>query len=152
MVFVPEWQLRKAVSLSTTVVARDANVCQLNTVMKVRWELCRLRHPKNFQALYRQGKRFFSPHWILISSTNSLGYARLGITVPKKTAKLAVERNRLKRLSREVFRSQQGRLPAVDLLFHYRQADDAGQNHLIREELENLCKQLIAYYKKSFST
>ncbi len=148
MVFVPEWQRQKVVSLSTTVVAKDVSIYQLNTVMKVRWELCRLRHPEAFQVLYRQGKRFFSPHWMLISSANSLNHARLGMTVPKKTAKLAVERNRLKRLSREVFRSQQERLPAVDLLFHYRQADKTAQNTSTREELESLCKQLIAYYRK----
>ena len=47
---------------------------------------------------------------------NTLGYARLGIVVGKKTAKRAVDRNYMKRTLRELFRKEQVTIGAVDLL------------------------------------
>jgi ribonuclease P protein component len=41
---------------------------------------------------------------------------RLGLAVSKKTARLATQRNRIKRLVRQSFRTQACRLPAVDVV------------------------------------
>ena len=43
--------------------------------------------------------------------------ARLGIIAPKKGLKRAVERNRFKRIAREVFRQME--LPAVDVILRF---------------------------------
>lgn len=51
---------------------------------------------------YKQS-RLVSEHLIILVATNQFPNARIGITVSKKVGK-AVERNRIKRLLREVFR------------------------------------------------
>ena len=58
---------------------------------------------------------------------NTLGYARLGVVVGKKTAKRAVDRNYMKRSLRELFRKSRVTIGAVDLLVRplklYRRGD-----------------------------
>ena len=46
----------------------------------------------------------FSFHEKTIQAPESLDLSRLGLAIPKKMAKRAVDRNRIKRLIREVFR------------------------------------------------
>lgn len=47
---------------------------------------------------------------------NTLGHARLGLIIGKKTARLAVQRNYMKRVLREMFRHERQALDGVDLL------------------------------------
>ena len=47
---------------------------------------------------------------------NTFGFARLGLIVPKRIFPRAVDRNRMKRVLRELFRTQQGRLGNRDIL------------------------------------
>lgn len=51
----------------------------------------------------------------------ALGGARVGIVVGRKNLSRAVDRNALKRIVREAFRSQRAQLPARDILFRLRQ-------------------------------
>ena len=43
-------------------------------------------------------------------------FARLGLIVPKRTVRKAVERNRMKRVLREEFRQRRPTLPALDIV------------------------------------
>lgn len=43
-------------------------------------------------------------HLLLLARGNSLNHHRLGLVIPKKQVRLAVNRNRIKRVSREFFR------------------------------------------------
>lgn len=52
----------------------------------------------------------------MIAGTGSKPWARLGIVVAKKNVKLAVARNRLKRIVRESFRLQQQSLHGLDIV------------------------------------
>lgn len=52
----------------------------------------------------------------MFAGTNSRPLARLGIVVAKRNVKLAVARNRIKRLVRETFRQQQQRLNGLDIV------------------------------------
>ena len=45
---------------------------------------------------------------------NESGHHRLGITASKRVSRLAVERNRMKRLLREMFRLSEGTLQGVE--------------------------------------
>lgn len=70
------------------------------------------RFPKNhritqraqFQRAYRFGRRIETPHFVLYYLPNDSGCHRLGITASKKMGN-AIQRNRLKRIFREVFRN-----------------------------------------------
>lgn len=53
---------------------------------------------------------------------NTLGHARLGVVVGKKIARLAVRRNYMKRVLREMFRREQPQLQGVDILVRPQQA------------------------------
>lgn len=51
---------------------------------------------------------------------NDLGHARLGLIVARRVEKLAVKRNRIKRLLREQFRLYKQNLPALDMVVRLR--------------------------------
>jgi ribonuclease P protein component len=57
----------------------------------------------------------------LSGSRAASGGARVGIVVGRKNLSRAVDRNALKRIVREAFRSQRAQLPSRDLLFRLRQ-------------------------------
>jgi ribonuclease P protein component len=63
----------------------------------------RLTTRRQFLAVYNGGTRRGASHLALFGLLNSVGNARLGITVPKKVGN-AVRRNRIKRVLRDVFR------------------------------------------------
>jgi ribonuclease P protein component len=53
---------------------------------------------------------------------NDRGYARLGLAISRKYTKSAVQRNAIKRLIREAFRSYKKELGAIDMVFVARPA------------------------------
>jgi len=70
----------------------------------------RVRARAEYRAVYETGGAIHTAHLVFYALAAEAGVRRLGITVPKKTGK-AVERNRIKRLVREVFRRERGSLP-----------------------------------------
>ncbi|TAL73746.1 MAG: ribonuclease P protein component [Rhodanobacter sp.] len=76
----------------------------------------RLRQASEFQALRTSSGRLGGRCFHLRYRPNGLPHARLGLAISKRVSKLAVERNRLKRLLRESFRRVRAGLPAVDIV------------------------------------
>jgi ribonuclease P protein component len=64
----------------------------------------RLRRPAEFRAVYEGGRRFDGRLVTAFVLANQLEQHRLGITASRKMSRLAVKRNRAKRLLREAFR------------------------------------------------
>jgi len=62
----------------------------------------RLSSNREFQNIYRKGRSNTSPYFSVTVLPNRLGINRFGIVVSKKVAKKAVDRNRIKRQSREI--------------------------------------------------
>ena len=52
----------------------------------------------------------------MLLRANTFGAPRLGLIVPKRVFPRAVDRNRMKRVLRELFRTQQERLGSRDIL------------------------------------
>lgn len=78
----------------------------------------RLLAEKDFSRLFKTGRVFSGRDLGLKAGKNGLGVTRVGFAVGVKTAKRAVDRNRLKRRLREIVRK---RLPDIvpghDLIF-----------------------------------
>lgn len=69
-------------------------------------KVIRLKHWKDFQSVYQQGRRYRGSQLILrVLKDPSLTHSRFGIAVSKKVSKTAVIRNRLKRQVRGVILS-----------------------------------------------
>ncbi len=62
-----------------------------------------LRKGREFDQVYRQGKRLHGSGFSLVFHGNSLGHSRLGISIHRQLRGV-VRRNRIKRLVRESFR------------------------------------------------
>lgn len=74
---------------------------------------------------------------------NTQGQARLGLVVSKKNVKLAVQRNRFKRLVRESVRLRQEQLPGVDIVVMARRGVHELDNETLHRQLHGLWKRLI---------
>ncbi len=80
----------------------------------------RLTARRQFLVVYQEGRRASSACFTLFGRANGLDHSRVGLTVTRKVG-CAVRRNRVKRLLREVYRKNLGRLRApVDIVVNTR--------------------------------
>jgi ribonuclease P protein component len=85
----------------------------------------------------RSSDRFFT----VLARPSSASSARLGLTVSRRAAKRAVDRNRLKRLAREAFRHNAA-LPPWDFVVLARPGADRADRRLLRASLDRHFEQL----------
>ncbi|MDF2182544.1 ribonuclease P protein component [Neptuniibacter sp. CAU 1671] len=81
---------------------------------------------------------------LLLARPNPLGYARIGFIISKKNVRLAVKRNRVRRIMRESFRQTQHQLPAVDMIILARK----GIGELENEQLHKLMQKCWSRLKQ----
>ncbi|MCY4044713.1 MAG: ribonuclease P protein component [Cellvibrionales bacterium] len=82
-------------------------------------------------------------YFLCLTRKNSFNHPRLGLVIAKKQVKLAVGRNKIKRIVRDSFRCHQGELPNLDIIFLSRNQIDTLDNQSLHQELEKLWKRLI---------
>ena len=94
----------------------------------------RLKKRYEFRQVQLTGRRIHTPHFLIVVQPNSLENTRLGITVTKKVGS-AVQRNRIKRVVREVFRRNRHLFPpSHDIVFiAKRHVDAIGYDSLLNE-------------------
>ncbi len=105
----------------------------------------RLRRRRDYLHCYRRGRRKGGRYATLFFVPNSLSHPRLGITASRKVGKRAVDRQRLKRRVREIYRrwDQRTQLPPVDLVVNLKpDAKGAGFDEL-RSALERQLSKLL---------
>ncbi|UCF77187.1 MAG: ribonuclease P protein component [Betaproteobacteria bacterium] len=102
----------------------------------------RLRRPEQFAAALAQGSRGARRYFTVFAKPNGLGQARIGIVTSKRVAPRAVDRNRVKRMVREVFRSHRGRLGSLDVVIRLRRCPTRGSGNEARSELARLLAEL----------
>lgn len=64
-------------------------------------------------------------HFLILAVPNNGDQARLGLVIAKKNIRLSVHRNRIKRVVRETFRLNHGRLDSLDIVFLARKGMDS---------------------------
>ncbi|HHO59635.1 MAG TPA: ribonuclease P protein component, partial [Thiotrichales bacterium] len=75
----------------------------------------RVLKAEEFKAVFDQAVRSSDAYFTVLARANQRSQARLGLAISKKKARLAVSRNRLKRICRESFR-QSGDLYPADFI------------------------------------
>ena len=103
----------------------------------------RLLLPKEFENVLRKREVLInaSPLQVLAVS-NSLNMPRLGLVIGKRVAPRAVDRNRVRRLVRESFRTHAAGLPALDVVVMQKQRASPGQPPMLADVLEAVWRRL----------
>jgi ribonuclease P protein component len=79
---------------------------------------------------------------LLLARENGLGHPRLGLVIGKKSVKLSVQRNRLKRLMRDSFRQHQDLLAGWDIVIVARKGLGDIENPELHQHFGKLWKRL----------
>jgi ribonuclease P protein component len=95
-----------------------------------------------FDAVYSQRVRAMDSFFSVNAAANTLGYARLGLSIGKKAVGNSVARNRVKRQVRESFRLHAADLKGLDLVVGARNSARTAHNARLRESLDGLWKEI----------
>ncbi|MGH8482261.1 MAG: ribonuclease P protein component, partial [Nevskiaceae bacterium] len=98
----------------------------------------RLRRPREFEAVLKQGRRVQEPLLTLIVLPAATPQARLGLAISARAVPRATSRNRIKRLARESFRACRAQLPGADLVLQARSGAGCAETAELRATLERL--------------
>lgn len=103
----------------------------------------RLLTSKEFEWVFADASiRASNQHCLILSRPSDNNEPKLGLIIAKKHIRLAVERNRIKRIIRESFRQQQHQLPAINAIVLARKGLDKLENKEIRNVLELLWQKI----------
>jgi ribonuclease P protein component len=95
----------------------------------------RLHTPAEFGRVFADASRSTDRFFTVLARPAGRARARLGLTISRRVAKRAVDRNRLKRLTREVFRVQRD-LPPWDFVVLAKPGAAAAEGSPLRASLE----------------
>jgi ribonuclease P protein component len=101
----------------------------------------RLHSPAEFGRVFAEPARSSDRFFTVLARPSGRSTARLGLTVSRRAAKRAVDRNKLKRLARESFR-QQPKLPPWDFVVLARSGADRAERKALRASLDRHFEQL----------
>ena len=96
-----------------------------------------------FSSVFNFRKRISAQYLAMHYQPNRFEQPRLGLVVGKKTAKLAVNRNYMRRVLREFFRTQQHQISHVDLVVRVQKKFCKVNFAQIKQEFDTLLLKLI---------
>ncbi|MDR2214286.1 MAG: ribonuclease P protein component [Nevskiaceae bacterium] len=102
----------------------------------------RLLSGADFERVYARRLRVQDANLSVNAVANTLGHARLGLSISGKAVGDAVNRNRVKRQVRESFRKAAATLPPFDLVVGARNGARTAHNAALRASLETLWAQV----------
>ncbi len=104
----------------------------------------------DFSSVFNFRKRISTDHLVLHYQPNQLKHPRLGLVVGKKTAKLAVSRNYMRRVLRELFRLQQHDIPHADIILRVQKKFNKADFQGIKQEFTGLMVKLNMSMAKNY--
>ena len=105
-------------------------------------KLAKMIKTDDFSSVFNFRKRISTEHLAIHYQPNMHDRARLGLVVGKKTAKLAVSRNYMRRVLREFFRLQQHEICHVDLIIRVQKKFSKVDFIKIKQEFNSLIAKL----------
>jgi len=107
------------------------------------FEKCaKLLKPAEFKHVFNASQRVSDRHLTIFYTANTLNQPRLGLAISKKVSKLAVDRNRIKRLARETFRLKQNQLQFADFVVLARPSAVKTDNKVLNASFNKLWNKL----------
>lgn len=111
----------------------------------------RLLNASDYQAVFDGAELKVSKQQVLyLARLNGKSHSRLGLVIAKKNIRLAVQRNRIKRILRECFRTQQGDI-GVDIVVLARRGLDEMDNPSLHTLFSQLLGQLQGKAKRKLT-
>jgi ribonuclease P protein component len=95
----------------------------------------RLTDGESFNRVFKKASPSRDNMFTVLTTENHSRDARLGLAIAKKHCKLAVSRNRLKRIVRESFRTHRGQLSGLDIVVMNRPGTHEAGNKALHESL-----------------
>jgi len=95
-----------------------------------------------FSSVFNFRKRFSAKFLVVHYQPNTTFHPRLGLVVGKKIAKLAVDRNYMRRVLRELFRIQQHAINHVDLVIRVQKKFEKEDFVQIKQEFDALMTKI----------
>ena len=99
--------------------------------------------PSEYKSIFNHGKITRGKYWQVMSIKTDDSRAKLGLAISKKVHRLAIERNRFKRLARETFRLNQAQLGSWEFVVMAKHSKPA-KNAVIAKDLESLLKKVVS--------
>lgn len=95
------------------------------------------------QVFSRARIKVSEQHLLILACPNGLDHSRIGFVISKKNIRLAVNRNRVRRIIRESFRLNQHRLPNVDIVILARKGLGDIENPEVHKLIDRSWSRLI---------
>lgn len=102
----------------------------------------RLKKKKDFDRVFNEGSYLDTPLFLVKSAKNNLKVSRFGFVVSKKVSPKAVERNRIKRIMREVVRKAIQNEKELDIIFISKPTITQQSFFKIQEEINKILNSL----------
>ena len=102
-----------------------------------------LRKADEISSVFDFKCRVSSEHLVALGKPNYLEFPRLAIMVAKKTNRLAVRRNYMKRVVRENYRQNSTNLVSLDIVLRVTKPFDKQDLAVINQEINQIFKKLL---------
>jgi len=130
--------------MTATRAARQAHALVSSSTLPRHRKLLK---PFEFSAVLKDGRRYAGKFVVLVVRRFPGRLARIGLAIAKKHAKLAKDRNQMKRIARESFRTLRLSLPPVEIVVLTRSREKkalAPDQKLLRTEFDELFNKIAA--------
>lgn len=102
----------------------------------------RLKSSADFKQVFENPEKISGKHLLVLWKPGHTGHARLGLITSKRVSKLAVSRNRIRRIIRDSFRQTKAALGQIDMIVIARHPCAALSKSELRKETDILWQRL----------
>ncbi len=104
----------------------------------------RVLKPFDYKIIFKHGRMIKSQYWQVLARKIDTPEPRLGLAISKKVHRLAINRNKTKRIARETFRTHQNDLNHWEFVVMAEHSKPA-KNSIMTNDLLHLFKKIITY-------